>query len=69
MEEYILQSQQTVSPDTIINPDEVRCHEIEDEEECNNEEAKLKRKASAEEVAKLKRAKVDQVGHMKAKTE
>ena len=68
MEEYILlQSRQAVSPDTVVNPDEIWFQEIEDEE-CNNEEHKLKRKASAEKVDKLKKPKLDQVGNMNVKT-
>ena len=61
MEEYtVLRSQQAVSPDTIINPDEIRFHEIEDEEECDNKEPKPKRKASAGEIDNSKKAKLDQ---------
>ena len=68
-QEYtVLPGRKAVSPDTVINPDEIRCHEIEDEEECDNEEPKLKRKASAGEIDKLKKAKLDQVGPMNVKT-
>ena len=54
-------SQHTVSPDTVIDSDGIRCHEIEDEEECNEKEPKPKRKASTEAVDNLKKAKLDQV--------
>ena len=64
-QEYaVLPGRQAVSPDTVVNPNENRCHESEDEEECGNEEPKLKRKASAEGFEKLKKAKLDQVEHM-----
>ena len=68
-QEYtVLPGRQAVSPDTVVNLVENWRHEIEDEDECDNEGPKLKRKASAEEVDKLKKAKLDHVGHMNVKT-
>ena len=68
MEEFIvLQSRRTVPSDNIVIPDDIPFHGIEDEEDCNNEGPKPKRKASAERFDKLKKAKLDHVGHIKMK--
>ena len=69
MEDYlVLQSREAPSGDTVIDADKDRIHEIEDEGEYDKEELKLKRKASAEEVDKLKKTKLDQGGHLNVKT-